>query len=284
MSARAFLYPIIGGVCRQRRRAFPLTLIVVATVTALAACADPGPPEFKCELEIALTHATLELVADSSVPVAAMLPACATGTRLRWSVTDSSVLAIVATNDTAVLVRALDPGVSEIMVGTADTVLGSVTAVVRELPRDLQAPLQTDRLAYEFSAGADGFHAVRIALEWQNPLPDTVWWQQCLKELDVRVERNEGGGWISVWFPVLRLCSSPPIAIPPDGTHGDSLVVWGRFPGTGNAPPQLWERDRIRGRYRLVWNGLSLHPDGVTATDTLDTAYRASNMFRLGLQ
>jgi hypothetical protein len=141
----------------------------------------------------------------------------------------------------------------------------------------------TDSVVYHLVRDERGWGA-RIGYRFRNLAADTVYAVNCNGATSVAVERRVGDGWVTFWAPMLNMCLSPPIAIPPGEVLDASLSLWGAPPG-GNVGPE-YSDTTFTGRYRLNWWNLVFHydPDSPGFGDTVPLKYRVSNEFELRLR
>ena len=146
--------------------------------------------------------------------------------------------------------------------------------------RDKGAPVQTDATTYVLVRDGVGWRT-SIAFEFRNIALDTLYIVNCDRATQVALEQQGGGSWSTFWSPVVQLCLSSPIVIPPGATYTDTLSVWGAEPGH-NVIPEFPSTD-LDGVYRVVWNNVVLHygtgPQGFGTPAPMQ--FRYSNAFRL---
>ena len=122
-----------------------------------------------------------------------------------------------------------------------------------------------------------------IPFRFRNPLPDTVYVVNCSRGLATSLERLEAGEWQHYWSPIMLMCLSPPIVIPPGATYRDSARIVGVLPGH-NAGPEFGSAEP-EGTYRLRWGNLVLHyhdaEPGRGFGDPVPEELTVSNAFRL---
>jgi len=152
------------------------------------------------------------------------------------------------------------------------------------VPRDTDAPIQTDRSQYVAKRVSQGVEFT-IPFTFTNTTSETVFLPNCRVsgkiDLDMILQKQVDGGWRTVWSPITRLCLSPPVLIAPQETYVDTLRGFGGRPGEPVAPElQVQE---VEGVYRLVWTQLrgGFRPERYPQGDTLPLALKVSNAFEL---
>lgn len=141
--------------------------------------------------------------------------------------------------------------------------------------RDSLTWLHTSSVAYELS-GSGNTVGGAVPFSFTNPLPDTVYFVNCHRELSMILLQFSGAAWQSIWSRPSSLCLSAPIAIPPGSTFRDTLSI-----------EQLPVSRLAQGStYRLKWtNNLVTHYNGSSPSFGLPIpdSLLHSNRFGLGI-
>ena len=150
------------------------------------------------------------------------------------------------------------------------------------LVRDDEALLQTDSLSYTVRADPDGYR-VDIGAMFTNGTGASVYFANCNSLIVPSLEKLEGGEWVPAWYPVLPLCLSVPVEVPPGDTYDMDVQVFGGFPGN-NQYPKFRVSD-VEGIYRLVLHeAYSYYEMDGESNESLSERWRISNRFRLVLE
>lgn len=110
--------------------------------------------------------------------------------------------------------------------------------------------LQTDRPTYDLLSDGRWLRA-EIPYTFTNRTGAPVYLANCRGGFALRLEREEGDGWVTAWSPILLMCLSPPIVIDDGVEFVDTLVVSGALPGENAAP--AFDVEDPSGTYRIVW-------------------------------
>lgn len=176
--------------------------------------------------------------------------------------------------------RAEDPYLV-LLVGVALALSGCGGPTLPE--RDEEAPIQTDRLAYELVPADDGLPGVEtvIGYEFTNRTGAPLYIVNCNGATAQVLEKRVDGEWVVVWGNVIPQCLSPAIVIEPGQTIPRELEVFGGDPGCNCAP--TFTVEERSGVYRLVLPDVlsSFDPDARPFGTPLPKADRVSNEFRL---
>lgn len=143
------------------------------------------------------------------------------------------------------------------------------------------ASLRTDANVYQLQRDSRGNLTVEIPFTYHNTTGKTVYLVNCNGAVPPSLEKWQDGEWVAGWNPVVLLCLSPPIQVPPNGVYEDTLRVLAA-PYGSNAGPQFEVADPD-GTYRLVWH-VALHDydlDDPPAGTPLPLENRLSNSFDL---
>jgi len=151
------------------------------------------------------------------------------------------------------------------------------------LRRDEDAPVQTRALAYTLVEGENGFAArVDITYTFRNVSEETVFILSCGGAPDVKLQRLDGGGWVSVWPSGGFGCDAPLAVIEPGGVWQGKVRLSGRSPGCGCF---LEFSARPEGVHRIVLDDVV---DGFATVggsrfrgELIPLAQRVSNRFKL---
>jgi hypothetical protein len=135
------------------------------------------------------------------------------------------------------------------------------------LTRDTEAPFQTDSLSYTLNAGTFGYGA-SLTITYTNTGTSATAFTNCSGATMYVFQKLVDGVWQSAWSPIVNSCLSPPIVVPPGGTHIFKVALFGGYEGC-NCAPRFFVGDP-NGTYRAVWQ------TGFTA---LPEAARVSNRF-----
>lgn len=144
--------------------------------------------------------------------------------------------------------------------------------------RDAEAPIQTDRLAYELERSGDRLET-SIAYSFTNNGSTPVFIQNCNGATGIVLEKRIDGVWSTVWGNVIAACLSPAIALLPGESLSGELVV---DACVGCEIPRF-ETPDIEGIYRMVFTAVfdSQTGEGFAAGDLVPADRRRSNRFAL---
>jgi hypothetical protein len=151
-------------------------------------------------------------------------------------------------------------------------------------PFDLEsfddALMRTEASAYTLRSSSRGLE-VAIAYRYENRTGGRVYLVNCNGYVAPVVERKVGDGeWELAWAAPENACLSPPVVIEPGAIFRDTLLVYGRPPGS-NSYPQI-DPARIRGVHRLRWNrALTSFQPRLPFGQELPLPLRVSNEFLL---
>lgn len=135
--------------------------------------------------------------------------------------------------------------------------------------------LQTGQASYPLVADQSGVE-VTIDYTFSNQTGYTVYLPNCRGGYFYRLERLEGGAWVSAWNPDQFLCLSEPITIEAGQTFSDTIRIW----GTQGDP--AFERVNAGGTFRIVWAGaVTAYAEGPLSEALLPLEHRVSNAFEL---
>ena len=139
--------------------------------------------------------------------------------------------------------------------------------------------LQTSQLEYNLLPEMGGWSA-QLEYQFTNETGGTVFIPNCRGSFSLRLERLENREWQSAWEPVLTLCNSSSIEIPPNDSKAFVLRLWGAAPGQNVAP--RFSRSDPAGVYRIVWIDArsSLKAESALG-EPIPLKYRLSNKFNL---
>jgi hypothetical protein len=139
-------------------------------------------------------------------------------------------------------------------------------------------PIQTDTLAFTVARTPDGL-GVRIPFTFTNLTGDTVYVVNCRRTLAMSLQKRVADDWVDTWHAEVPQCLSPPVIVPPGGSHADTLHVHGataadHFPRFERAP---------EGVHRIVWHALVHRYDENQSGfgQPVPLAHRVSNPFVL---
>jgi hypothetical protein len=143
-----------------------------------------------------------------------------------------------------------------------------------------QALVRTEASAYTLRSSSRGLE-VAIGYSYENRTGSRVYLVNCNGHVAPVLERKIGDGeWELAWAAPEHDCLSPPVVIEPGAALRDTLLVYGRPPGS-NSYPQI-DPDRIRGVHRLRWNrALTSFEPRLPFGQELPLALRVSNEFLL---
>ncbi|MGH7567859.1 MAG: hypothetical protein ACREL9_02650 [Gemmatimonadales bacterium] len=148
--------------------------------------------------------------------------------------------------------------------------------------RDTTPLFQTDSVIYTLRADSLGYSA-DIRVRFTNRTSDTTYFVNCDRAIQVSLEKLNDGQWRAVWSPLLPLCLSPPIVVPPGGRYDTRIDVFGGYSG-GNSMPQF-SVGEVAGVYRAVWHdALRSYRDHPPFGEPLALEHRLSNRFAFRLQ
>jgi hypothetical protein len=116
-------------------------------------------------------------------------------------------------------------------------------------PGSVDPPVVTGASSYTLERLPRGW-AGQIDFSFTNVTSRTISLLNCHGGFALRLEKDVDGAWVPAWHPVLFLCLSPPIVIPPGEAHEHVVHVFGGDPES-NAYPQF-QMEEIDGTYRLV--------------------------------
>lgn len=148
--------------------------------------------------------------------------------------------------------------------------------------RDSAVEFQTDSLAYTLHAGVIGYNASLVVV-YTNRATSTAYFDNCRGATGLTFEKLVGSEWQVAWSPFTLLCYSPPIVVPPRGTHVFHIEVFGGYPDCQCGPRFL--TPDIPGIYRAVWSvGFPTDPASSSVTGgPLTLVRRVSNQFMLSV-
>lgn len=106
---------------------------------------------------------------------------------------------------------------------------------------------------YVLEAGATGWRG-ELAFTYYNVTDRTLSLANCRGGFAYRLEKWTDEGWVTAWSPVLLMCLSPPIRIPPGRSHEHVATVFSGFPDSNSYP--RFQVDEIDGTYRVVIDGV----------------------------
>lgn len=142
------------------------------------------------------------------------------------------------------------------------------------------APLQTDRLAYQLQRDGDDNLRVEIPFTYHNRTGKTVYLLNCHADVSPSLQKWQGGEWVIAWSPILLLCLSQPIEVESDAVYEYTLHVFAAPRGSTTFPQ--FEVPEIDGTYRLVWHAPVHDYDHDSPSGTpLTLENRVSNNFTL---
>lgn len=145
---------------------------------------------------------------------------------------------------------------------------------------DADPLFQTDSLQYSLRAGSIGYEA-RLLVTYTNRTARATSFSNCRGGVNVELEKFVDGQWKWAWSPVMLMCYSQPIVVPPGGTYVLPIAVFGGYPDCRCGPQ--FNMPEVTGIYRAVWRGGFdvAPPNGGTGSDSLPESARVSNQFLL---
>jgi hypothetical protein len=139
---------------------------------------------------------------------------------------------------------------------------------------------RTDSSAYTLDVGSHGYTA-HIGVEFTNRTRDTVFFTNCHGGVAHRLEKNVNGTWQTAWAPILLLCLSPPIRVPPGHSRNMPIGIFAGYPANNHGPK--FQLDDIPGTYRAVWGPLHQYDRRAESGRPLPLFQRVSNTFTISL-
>ncbi len=175
------------------------------------------------------------------------------------------------------------------MTGTARILAVSCAALALAcgdptLPRDLDAPIQTNKLAYELRENGDQVQtAEAIEMVFTNRSATPIYIGNCNGAFPVMLQKLEGASWLTIWSPDVTICSSKAIVIAPAGSLTTRVQPQGTYPDFHWNPQS--ETQIGHGTYRLIirWVYSSVDGAGLVTGNQVPQDQRLSNRFRLSL-
>jgi hypothetical protein len=136
---------------------------------------------------------------------------------------------------------------------------------------EVDGGVETDSTSYHVHT-TDSGHQVTIGVSFRNPTFNEVHIPTCHAPHPPVVQKLGRNGWVTVYSPLVLLCSGPPVRIAPGEAYSMTYhVSASRLP---NSFPRF-AVDEIAGTYRLNWRALH------TRSGRLPLAYRTSSPFQL---
>ncbi|MCC5905127.1 MAG: hypothetical protein JJU13_02895 [Balneolaceae bacterium] len=166
-------------------------------------------------------------------------------------------------------------------------ILASCTAITTEdlsFTADEGGMLHTDAEIYEAEIFQDDRQGVRFNIPYTvtNTSEKAVYMIGCRQPSAPVLQKSTGEEWVSAFSPVEQLCLSPPFILEPGEQRGDTLQVYGFFPGQNTYPEFLTD---IEGTYRLkkrIYSDPKTFDDpGGWNNHILDQDLRISNTFQV---
>lgn len=144
--------------------------------------------------------------------------------------------------------------------------------------REDDAPIQTDRLAYELER-IEGRLETSIQYVFTNRGSTAVFIQNCNGATGIALEKRIDGVWTAVWGNVVPQCLSQAIALLPGQTISGELLV---DADCGCGVPRF-ETPELEGLYRMVFTEVfdAQTGDGFAAGEPVPVDRRRSNRFAL---
>lgn len=107
------------------------------------------------------------------------------------------------------------------------------------------APVTVDRTHYVMRPGPYGPETT-IVTTFRAPDDRSAYVVNCNGALSLGLQRQEGGQWVNAWIAEINGCMSPPIVVPPRGTHVATMT-----------PSSRKETFTLTsGTYRAVWHNV----------------------------
>lgn len=147
--------------------------------------------------------------------------------------------------------------------------------------RDTEAPIQTDRLAYEMERIGDRLET-SIEYSYTNTGSTPIFIQNCNGATGIRLEKRLDGVWTVVWANLIPACISQAIALLPGESLGGELPVDAGPPGSPSVDPRF-TASGVEGIYRLVFAEVFEAQDGsgFATGERVPVDLRVSNRFAL---
>lgn len=146
--------------------------------------------------------------------------------------------------------------------------------------RNLNAPVQTDRVRYNFHLASGRIQGV-INYRYVNTTADTVYFITCGPRVDLTLYKLTSSSWLAAWWPALPPCLNV-IAIAPGATLADTVAINSAYP-PGVALTDFRVQD-VAGTYRLALRGGVLHYAGPgTGGTPMPADATVSNVFVIGI-
>jgi len=153
---------------------------------------------------------------------------------------------------------------------------------VLELDRDTDAPLQTDRLSYSFTADDRGLYSTgAMELEVTNTSARPAYLTRGGRQLELVLEGIENGEWVTVWSQNVGDSGGAAIRFDPGESATFEAEIDGFLPGACECSPIIAFGDGVY-RLRIAREYVdALDEETHEAGEELPTEHRISNRFFL---